>query len=77
MCEGAQNYSAAWSMKRAARDKIKPRRANNEINKCEAVSADDRPNRKIHNVFVPLLSAGTSGSQCCCKCTIGGLINGS
>ena len=47
MCEGAQNYSAAWSIKGGGgRDKIKLHSANNEINKSEAASVDDRPNSK-------------------------------
>uniref|UniRef100_A0A3Q1FGN6 Uncharacterized protein n=1 Tax=Acanthochromis polyacanthus TaxID=80966 RepID=A0A3Q1FGN6_9TELE len=40
-------FVAAQSMNREGRgDKIKPHSANNEINKSEAVSADDRPDNK-------------------------------
>lgn len=40
---------------------------------CERQMTD--PNRKIHNVFVPSVSGGESGSQCCCECTSGVPIN--
>lgn len=65
--------------KGAERDKTKPRRMHKTMKSTNVVGCERQmtePDRKIHNVFVPSVSGGESGSQCCCGCTSSVPING-